>query len=100
MEGVSDTTVNSDTFVDDVKTAVKAIKESKKRPDTKGIWQYLSNKLASSIDEDYTGEILKDLVSKNILVNKRKFKGDSYEIVKVKTKLKMTCTFRDRSRNQ
>ena len=81
MVGVSDTTVNSDIFVDDVKTTVKAIKESKKRPDTKAIWQYLSNKLASNIDEDYTGEILKDLVSKRILVNKRKAKGDSYEIV-------------------
>ena len=76
-----DTTVNNDIFVDDVKTAIKAIKESKKRPDTKAIWQYLSNKLASNIDEDYTGEILKDLVSKKILVNKRKAKGDSYEIV-------------------
>ena len=76
-----DTTVNNDIFVDDVKTAIKAIKESKKCPDTKAIWQYLSNKLASNIDEDYTGEILKDLVSKKILVNKRKAKGDSYEIV-------------------
>ena len=76
-----DTIVNNDIFVDDVKTAIKAIKESKKRPDTKAIWQYLSNKLASNIDEDYTGEILKDLVSKKILVNKRKAKGDSYEIV-------------------
>ena len=76
-----DTTVNNDIFVDDVKTAIKAIKESKKRRDTKAIWQYLSNKLAPSIDEDYTGEILKDLVSKKILVNKRKAKGDSYEIV-------------------
>ena len=37
--------------------------------------------MASNIDEDYTGEILKDLVSKKILVNKRKAKGDSYEIV-------------------
>ena len=81
MVGVSDTTVNSDIFVDDVKTTVKVIKESKKRPDTKAIWQYLSNKLASNIYEDYTGEILKDLVSKRILVNKRKAKGDSYEIV-------------------
>ena len=78
---VDDTTVNNDIFVDDVKTAIKAIKESKKRRDTKAIWQYLSNKLAPSIDEDYTGEILKDLVSKKILVNKRKAKGDSYEIV-------------------
>ena len=76
-----DTTVNNDIFVDDVKTAIKAIRESKKRRDTKAIWQYLSNKLAPSIDEDYTGEILKDLVSKKILVNKRKAKGDSYEIV-------------------
>ena len=41
--------------------AVIAIKESKKRVDTKAIWQYLSNKLASNIDEDYTGEILKTL---------------------------------------
>ena len=39
MVGVSDTTVNSDIFVDDVKTAIKAIKESKKRHDTKSIWQ-------------------------------------------------------------
>ena len=74
-------TVNSDIFVDDVKTAVKAIKESKKRPDTRAIWQYLSNKLASNIDEDYTDEILKDLVSKKVLVKKRKTKGDSCEIV-------------------
>ena len=37
--------------------------------------------MASNIDEAYTGEILKDLVSKKILVNKRKAKGDSYEIV-------------------
>ena len=72
MVHLSDTTVNSDIFVDDVKTAVKAIKESKKRLNTKSIWQYLSNKLASNIDEDYTTEILKDLVSKKILVNKRK----------------------------
>ena len=78
---VSDSTVNSDIFVDDIKTAVIAIKESKKRLDTKAIWQYLSNKLASNIDEDHTGEILKDLVSKKILVVKRKAKGDSYEIV-------------------
>ena len=47
-----DTTVNNDIFVDDVKTAIKAIRESKKRRDTKAIWQYLSNKLAPSIDED------------------------------------------------
>ena len=51
MADVSDTTVNSDIFVDDIKTAIIAIKESKKRPDTKAIWQYLSNKLASNIDE-------------------------------------------------
>ena len=75
MADVSDTTVNSDIFVDDVKTAVEAIKESKKRPNTIAIWQYLSNKLASNIDEDYNGEILKDLVSKKILVNKRKVKS-------------------------
>ena len=37
--------------------------------------------MASNIDEAYTGEILKDLVSKKILVNKRKAKGDSYDIV-------------------
>ena len=37
--------------------------------------------MASNIDEDYTGEILKDLVSKKILVMKRKAKGDSYETV-------------------
>ena len=37
--------------------------------------------MASNIDEDYTGEILKDLVSKKILVMKSKAKGDSYEIV-------------------
>ena len=37
--------------------------------------------MASNIDEDYTGETLKDLVSKNVLVNKRKAKGVSYEIV-------------------
>ena len=81
MADVSDTTVNSDIFADDIKTAVIAVKESKKRPDTKAIWQYLSNKFASNIGEDYTGEILKDLVSKKILVMKRKAKGDSYEIV-------------------
>ena len=81
MADVSDTTVNSDIFVDDVKTAIKAIKESKKRPDTKAICQYLSNKLVSNIDEVYNGEILKELVSKKILVNKRKAKDDSYEIV-------------------
>ena len=75
MADVSDTTVNSDIFVDDVKTAVEAIKESKKRPNTIAIWQYLSNKLASNVDEDYNGEILKDLVSKKILVNKRKVKS-------------------------
>ena len=68
MVDVSNTTVNSDFFVDDVKTVITAIKESKKRPDTKAIWQYLSNKLTSNIDEDYTGGILKA-------------KGDSYEIV-------------------
>ena len=39
MADVSDTTVGSDIFVDDVETVVKAIKESKKHPDTKGIWQ-------------------------------------------------------------
>ena len=33
------------------------------------------------MDEDYTRKILKDLVSKKILVNKRKPKGDSCEIV-------------------
>ena len=81
MADVSDTTVNSYIFIDDIKTAVIAVKESKKRPDTKAIWQYLSNKLASNIDEDSTGEILKDLVSKQILVMKPKAKGDSYEIV-------------------
>ena len=32
---VSDTTVSSDIFVNDVKTAVKATKESKKSPDKK-----------------------------------------------------------------
>ena len=37
MADVSDTTVYSDIFVDDIKTAIKAIKESKKRPDTKAI---------------------------------------------------------------
>ena len=37
--------------------------------------------MASNIDEAYTGEILKDLVSKKILVNKRKAKGNSYDIV-------------------
>ena len=36
--------------------------------------------MASNIDEDYTSEILKDLVRKKIIVNKRKTKGDSYEI--------------------
>ena len=66
MADASDTTVNSDIFVDDVKTTINTIKESKKRPDTKAVWQYLSNKLASNIDEDYIGEILKDLVSKKI----------------------------------
>ena len=81
MADVSDTTVNNDIFVDDVKTAIKAIIESKNCPDTTAFWQYLSNKLASNIDEDYTGEILKYLVSKKILVNKRKAKGNSYEIV-------------------
>ena len=79
MTDVSDTTVNSDIFVDDFKTTIKAIKESKKRPNTKAIWKYLSNNLASNIDKDYTGEILKELVSKKILinVNKRKAKGHS-----------------------
>ena len=43
MADLSDTTVNSDIFVDDVKTAIKAMKESKKRPDIKAIRQYLSN---------------------------------------------------------
>ena len=81
MVDVSNTTVNSDFFVDDVKTAITAIKESKKRPDTKAIWQYLSNKLTSNIDEDYTGGILKDIVNKMILVIKLKAKGDSCEIV-------------------
>ena len=79
MADVSDTTV--DIFVDDVKTAIKPIKESIKNSDTKTVWQYLSSKLVSNIDEDYTGETLKDLVSKRILVNKRKTKGESYEIV-------------------
>ena len=83
---VSDTTVNSDIFVGDVKTAINGLKKSKKRPHTTAIWQYLSNKLASNIDEDYTSEILKDLVNKKILVNKRKAKGDSYEIVSEKSK--------------
>ena len=81
MADVSDTTVNIDIFVDDVKTAIKPIKESIKNSDTKTVWQYLSSKLASNTDEDYTGETLKDLVSKRILVNKRKTKGESYEIV-------------------
>ena len=81
MADVSDTTVNIDIFVDDVKTAIKPIKESIKNSDTKTVWQYLSSKLESNIDEDYTGETLKDLVSKRILVNKRKTKGESYEIV-------------------
>ena len=81
MADVSDTTVNIDIFVDDVKTAIKPIKESIKNSDTKTVWQYLSSKLVSNIDEDYTGETLKDLVSKRILVNKRKTKGESYEIV-------------------
>ena len=47
MAGISDTTANSDIFVDDVTNAIKAIKESKQRPNAKAIWQYLSNKLAS-----------------------------------------------------
>ena len=81
MADVSDTTVNIDIFVDDVKTAIKPIKESIKNSDTKTVWQYLSSKLGSNIDEDYTDETLKDLVSKRILVNKRKTKGESYEIV-------------------
>ena len=37
--------------------------------------------MASNIDEDYTDEILKGLVSKKVLVNKRKAKGDSHMIV-------------------
>ena len=40
--------------------------------------------MTSNINEDYTGEILKDFVSKKILVNKRKAKDDPYEIMKVK----------------
>ena len=39
MVNVSDATVNSDIFVDGVKTTIKAIKESKKPPNTKAIWQ-------------------------------------------------------------
>ena len=77
MADVSDGTANSGIFVDDIKTAIKAIKESKKRPNKKF-------NLAVNINEDYTGEILKDLVSKKILVNKRKVKDDLYEIMKVK----------------
>ena len=60
-----DAKVNCDFFV---KTAIKAIKESKMHPDTKAIWQYLSNKSTSTIDKDYTCKILKDLISKHILV--------------------------------
>ena len=50
MADKNDTAVNSEIFADDVKTAIKAIEESKKRPDTKAIWQYLSNKLAPNLD--------------------------------------------------
>ena len=79
MADFRNTTCNSDFY--DVKKTIKAIKESRKRPDTKAIWQYLSNKLRSNIDEDYTGEILKYLINKKILVNKRKANGDSYKMV-------------------
>lgn len=81
MADASGTTVNSDFFVDDVKTAVKATKQWKKRPETKLIWQYISDKFSSNIDEGCTGEILKYLFSEKILVNKRKAKGISYETV-------------------
>ena len=81
MADASGTTVNSDFFVDDVKTAVKATKQWKKRPETKTIWQYISDKFSSNIDEGCTGEILKYLFSEKILVNKRKAKGISYETV-------------------
>ena len=37
--------------------------------------------MTSNIDEDYTGEILKYLINKKILVNKRKANGDSYKMV-------------------
>ena len=94
MADVSDTTVNSDIFVDDVKTVMKAIKESKKRPDEKAIWQYLSNKLASNMDEDYTGELINDFVSKKMLLNKHNPKAThTRQSVKVKTKLKMMWYF-------
>lgn len=57
------------------------MKESKERPDTKAIWLYLSNKLASNTDEDHIRELPKGFVSKNTLLHKSKAKGDSCEIL-------------------
>ena len=57
------------------------MKESKERPDTKAIWLYLSNKLASNTDEDHIRELPKGFVNKNTLLHKSKAKGDSYEIL-------------------
>lgn len=57
------------------------MKESKERPDTKAIWLYLSNKLASNTDEDHIRELPKGFVGKNTLLHKSKAKGDSYEIL-------------------
>ena len=38
MKDISDTTASSGICVDDIKTTIKAIKESKKCLDTKAIW--------------------------------------------------------------
>ena len=63
--------------------------------------QYLSNKLASNIDEDYTGEILKDLVSKKILVNKLKTRGNSYVLLsESQNKIENDVILSDSTRNK
>ena len=58
-------------------TAIIAIRENNKRPDIKGIKDYINKNFATDVEDKFTESILMKLLDHNIIENRPTLKGYS-----------------------
>ena len=72
--------MDNEVLVDQIKIAIKSIRNVNKRPDKKAIYQYLVSNYATNIDELLLNNTINACVTDDVIVNKPSATGDSFFI--------------------
>ena len=83
------TSQESEYFFEHIKDAIATLRLGRQRPDNKRISKLVQRSAATNIDQDYSDQILQEMLTNNLTYNKTAEIGPSYCVLREKAVIQM-----------